>query len=127
MEHLEGKEVSGNGKENSKRQSRLPATSRSKEAGAVGNGGGRRGKARDSIPRSADIARRGVKTSQDLRDLMCAVMTDALLGLIPVPMGNTACRAGDVAIRTFELEQLYGKSNNGKKTFTIASSAIKRQ
>lgn len=76
--------------------------------------------------RSAAIAKRGIRSSRDVRDLMCAIMSDAILGALPVAVGNTACRAGDVAIRTFELEQIYGNGDHGRKTFALASSAIKR-
>ena len=64
-----------------------------------------------------------MKTSQDVKDLMCAMMEDVLLKRIDRDTGVAACRMGDVAIRTFELERKYG--TNGHRNLMIASPRLK--
>jgi hypothetical protein len=53
---------------------------------------------------SAEVARRGIRSSEDYRDLMCALMGDVIQGSVTPEVVNAACNAGRGLVRMVELE-----------------------
>jgi hypothetical protein len=57
-----------------------------------------------SASQSSEIAQRGVRSSEDYRDLMCALMTDVVQGKIDPDVANAACNAGRGLLKMVEME-----------------------
>ncbi len=58
--------------------------------------------------RSLAIAKAGVNTSNDFRDLMSAMMSDVITGDIETEKVNAACNASRNLLKMVELEYKYG-------------------
>jgi hypothetical protein len=53
---------------------------------------------------SVILARKGVTSSEDFRNLMCALMTDVIQGDVSPDVVNAACNAGRGLLRMVEME-----------------------
>lgn len=72
---------------------------------------------------SSQIAQRGVRSSEDFRDLMCALMSDVVQGKIDPEIANAACNAGRGLLRMVELEYKYTERKpTTEKTRTLVVS-----
>lgn len=66
-----------------------------------------------SVPRSLEIARKGVQTSCDFALMMSALMSDVVEGLISPGMSNAAVNAGGKMLKCVELSIKYGVQGKG--------------
>jgi hypothetical protein len=66
--------------------------------------------------RSAEMARRGVRTGADFANLMSALMSDIIEGKVTPDVGNAACNAGGKLLKVVEMQHRYGtRSKNGEQ------------
>jgi hypothetical protein len=61
-----------------------------------------------SIPRSLDIAARGVNTGGQFATLMSSLMSDLIDGRITPSVGNAVCNAGGKLLKVVEMQQRWG-------------------
>jgi hypothetical protein len=54
------------------------------------------------IPKSEEIARRGIKTSHDLANQMSALMSDVLEGRVTPRIAKARCKAAEQLMREYE-------------------------
>jgi len=54
----------------------------------------------------------GIKTSEDFKEVFCALIEDLLIGTVTPQIGNAMCNAGGRVIRVSELALKYGKRDN---------------
>ena len=59
--------------------------------------------------RSAEVARSGIKTSEDMKSLMSNLIPDILDGDVSIAAANATCNAAGKMIKMVELELRYGK------------------
>jgi hypothetical protein len=97
------------GKEKAKRSTRVDSDAKGK-----------------STPRSAAIARRGVRTGVDFANLMSAIMSDLIEGRIPASVGNATCNAGGKLLKVVELQMRYGIpiGVQGRKVLALADLEV---
>jgi hypothetical protein len=53
---------------------------------------------------SVSLAQRGVQSSEDFRNIMCALMTDVIQGDVSPDVVNAACNAGRGLLRMVDME-----------------------
>lgn len=75
-----------------------------KNGKAVVADGARGATAGGSVGESVTLARKGVSSSEDFRNLMCALMTDVIQGDVSPDVVNAACNAGRGLLRMVEME-----------------------
>lgn len=66
----------------------------------------------DNEPRSAKIARRGVKNTQDFAEMMSALMSDIIEKKIPPDVANAAVKAGQQMLKVVEMQIRWGGDNS---------------
>lgn len=73
-----------------------------------------------AAPKSRVIAERGIRTSQDFRDMMAAMLGDVLTGRLAVGQTNAACNVAGKLLKTIELEFKYARHAKDRKRIEIA-------
>lgn len=66
-------------------------------------------------PRSLAIAARGVTTSNDMAQLMSALMSDLIEGRISPGVGNATCNASGKLLKVVEMQYKYGTQPGAEK------------
>jgi hypothetical protein len=66
----------------------------------------------DGMPRSLEIAARGVQTGGHFANLMSAVMSDLIDGRLTPSVGNAVCNAGGKLLKVVEMQQRWGTSKS---------------
>jgi hypothetical protein len=76
----------------------------------------------EARPSSLAITSKGVKTSKDFGNLMCALISDVIDGSISPVVANAACNAGGKLLKVVEMEHKYGGFNGkaGEKTLHLS-------
>lgn len=79
------------------------------------------------VPRSMDIASRGVNTGGQFAMLMSALMSDLIDGRITPSVGNAVCNAGGKLLKVVEMQQRWGtqKTEGGPRDLTLTAGAGK--
>lgn len=65
------------------------------------------------IPRSLNVATRGIKTGGDFAEMMSALMSDLIDGRVEPGVANAACNAGGKLLRVVELQMKFGTTPEG--------------
>ncbi len=65
------------------------------------------------VARSLEIVKKGVKSSQDMIDVMAALMCDSIEGNITPGTCNAACNAAGKLMKMLELQIRYGTPKAG--------------
>jgi len=82
----------------------------SRAEGSKGNAGGDKKLSQVAKrSRSAGVARAGIKTSEDMKNLMSNLIPDILDGDVSIAAANATCNAAGKMIKMVELELRYGK------------------
>lgn len=72
------------------------------------------------VTRSAPIAKRGIRTTQDFAELMSALMSDIIEERIPPDIANATVKAGQQMLKVVEMQIKYGEINPGAKRRNLA-------
>lgn len=64
---------------------------------------------------SLQLAKDGISSSEDFRNLMCAMMADVIQGHVAPEIVNAACNAGRGLLKMVELEYRAGQPTAGAK------------
>jgi hypothetical protein len=78
-------------------------------------------KPKDSdLPRSLEIAQKGITTGNNFAGMMSALMTDLIEGRITPGVGNAVCNAGGKLLKVVEMQAKYGQTGRGtNKTLVL--------
>jgi hypothetical protein len=60
------------------------------------------------VPRSLEIARKGINTDRDFSSLMSAIMSDLIDGAVTPSVGNATVNAGGKLLKVVEMRLKYG-------------------
>lgn len=71
-------------------------------------------------PRSLAVAARGIRTSQDVKDLMANIMCDVIGNKLTPSVANATCNATGKLLKTVEMEYRYGRQlANGERVLAL--------
>jgi hypothetical protein len=76
--------------------------------------------------RSSQLAKLGIRTTQDFANVMSSLMADVLSGSVSAGRANAACNAGRQMLRAVELQLKYGTQNDAttnERTLRISTLA----
>lgn len=85
----------------------------------IKNGKARTATSAKSNAQSVQLAKRGVSSSEDFRNLMVGMMTDVIQGNINPDVVNAACNAGRGLLRMIEMEYKATTTTRGKPSIPI--------
>jgi hypothetical protein len=75
-----------------------------------------------ATPTSIAIAKRGISTSLDVKQLTSALACDVVNGLVPAASANASCNAIGKLLKVVELEYKYGRqSESGERSLALTS------
>lgn len=73
------------------------------------------------VPRSVEVAAKGIRTSANFAEFMSALMSDLVSGKIAPGVGSAACMAGARMLQVVEMQQKYGtQAAGGRKELMLA-------
>jgi hypothetical protein len=79
-----------------------------------------------SVPRSIEIAARGISTASDFSQLMSALMSDVIEGLMTPSVSNAAVNAGGKLLKAVEMQIKYGtKNGTGVSDLVLSHEDVK--
>lgn len=67
----------------------------------------------EGVPRSMQLAERGVNTGSEFASLMSALLSDTISGKIDPRVSNAACNISGKLLKVVELQFKYGKAVDG--------------
>lgn len=79
----------------------------------------------ETMPRSVEIGKAGIRTTQDFANVMSALMSDVLAGEVSASRANAACNAGRQMLKAVELQLKYGTKINettNERTLKLVSA-----
>ena len=74
------------------------------------------------LPKSLDIAQKGIKTGRQFANMMSALMSDIIEGRVTPSVGNAVCNAGGKLLKVVEMEHRYGTEDPGKPERVLSLS-----
>lgn len=79
------------------------------------------------VPRSMDIASRGVNTGGQFAQLMSSLMSDLIEGRITPSVGNAVCNAGGKLLKVVEMQQRWGtqQTDGGPRDLALTGAVEK--